>query len=769
MRHDFLGKSEKLLIGGALSLFVVCMYCLLFDPTIFGLWESKHKKSNQPIVGQITFLENDTRRQQEGTLGWEQAKNKQSIHLGDSVFTGSKSRSQVSFVEGGYVDLGENTLLTFTKVKNEKLPNLAEGNFRLQVHGEMKLAIAGEVTEIKGDRTEVQVFMDKKINKPQLKVLKGKALVKQGSAPAVELKINQVSALRPPNRIPSSVTETELEAVKIEEPKTVQTLQQADETIFYISKFYDFYERKENAIVRRDQRPNYVSFQKKLSWITQGDVQKVSGQLSSTSEFDKSVLPFETSQKEFSLNQVFLGENHWRLSLDSKNWLPASKFFVKSAFLPNDTLKIAFPQSTYAMFNQPISIKGVIQAPADITNFVFEFSRVPSFPNGKTNIHWLSKNQLSLKLNSRGSYYLRVRGVNQKMEITDFSEVVEIKADKPELPEAPRLAKENFNVFEGESVQLGWSNSSESDFEVLITDKNGKLVANKIMEENKFSWKTKKPGIYKAQISALDEWGQKSTSVQAIVQVKPKSIEPSQLQPTLSKASEPIVEPVRKPSSLPTTQSAMSLNMSDDNTNKNLALTSSKLQFEGAVFSMHVQEQEANPSVLAFTGRLINWWDSNGFEGSIKSKAASLDNNPNVPAPLQLEARYHHRWLLPFNLFSPGGSTQFSLIGGYEFYRNPTQGYSPQYDLVKTGFAVDFPVMRNWDTGGEILYGYGMDQSTKYEISGRLNYYIQRKWSMGVGYRMHLFEAGSNKSAPPIGVPYREAYGEGYSVLRWHY
>ena len=764
MKTSQFGKTELLMMSTALGVFVICMYCMLFDPSMFGFWDTRtHKKSNQPVVGQITFLENDTRHQQEGTIVWEQAKNKQNVHLGDSIFTGSRSRSQVAFSQGGHVDLGENTMLTFSKIRNETLPNFTEGNFRLKVHGEMKLAIAGEVTNISGDQTEVQVFMDKKAKKPKLKVLKGKAVVKQGAAPAVELKVNQVSALRAPASIPEPMP------IKIEEPKTVQANQAEEETVFYISQFYDFYDKKDGTIIRKDQRPNYVSFQKKLSWQTQGDVTKIYGQISSTSGFDKSVLPFENSQKEFMLNHLFLGENYWRLSIDGTNWTPASKFFVKSMSLPVELPKIKFPQSTYAIFNQPISVQGVIEATPEVSNFVFEFSRTPDFPTNGTRIHWLSKNQLSLKLNSPGSYYLRARGVNQKTEVTEFSEVVEIKAARPEVPVSPRLAKQDLSVYQGERVDLHWNKASNGEsFEVLITDKNGNLVVNKITDQNSFEWKTKKTGSYNAQVSALDKWGQKSISAaQASVHVKTKPLPTTeQLQPKLSQADkEP--EMKRKPSSVPTAQSAISLSPLDEDT-KNLTLTSSKLQIEGAAFTISAQNQDSRSNVLAFTARSLNWWGSNGFEGSVKSKVANLSQTSDSPSPTQLEARYHHRWFLPFNLFS-SGNTQFSLIAGYEFYRNPTVGYSPQYDLLKTGFSVDFPLFHRWDTGGEILYGYGLDSSTKYEVSGRVNYYIQKNWSMGAGYRVHLFQAGSDKSAPPMGVPYREGYGEGYSVLRWHY
>ncbi|MGE0633000.1 MAG: hypothetical protein AB7O96_11365, partial [Pseudobdellovibrionaceae bacterium] len=331
----------------------------------------------------------------------------------------------------------------------------------------------------------------------------------------------------------------------------------------------------------------------------------------------------------------------------------------------------------------------------EISNFVIEYSRSPEFSSNATRINWRQNRSLALELKTPGRMFLRVRGVNSKMEITKFSDVVEIQAELA-TREGSRLAGEKFKI-----------------------GPNGHAR------------------------------GSLKTQYQKITKIKDS--------------------PVRKPSAIPQEESTIKTNISNEIGKANLGLESSRLQLEGAVFAMHAQEKEDRSNVLAFTGRTINWWDSHGFEGSLKSKAASLSKGSDSPSPLQLEVRYHYRWLLPYHLFSSSGSTQFSLIAGYELYRNSTVGYSPQYDLVKTGFSVDLPVFTRWDTGGEVLYGYGLDQSKKYEISGRVNYYLQRNWSMGVGYRLHLFEAGSDKSAPPMGAPYREGYGEGYSVLRWHY
>lgn len=67
------------------------------------------------------------------------------------------------------------------------------------------------------------------------------------------------------------------------------------------------------------------------------------------------------------------------------------------------------------------------------------------------------------------------------------------------------------------------------------------------------------------------------------------------------------------------------------------------------------------------------------------------------------------------------------------------------------------------------MYGAGSDQSSKYEVSGFFHYYLDPRWSMGAGYRVHLFQAGTPESSPDGSMPYREGYGEGYSVLRWNY
>lgn len=206
----------------------------------------------------------------------------------------------------------------------------------------------------------------------------------------------------------------------------------------------------------------------------------------------------------------------------------------------------------------------------------------------------------------------------------------------------------------------------------------------------------------------------------------------------------------------------------------NSNFSSSKVSLEGAAFTMVSKEQlnsgKGNPTALLASLNWLGWKENIGAETSLKAKIMDVATASDAKAsPLQIETRVHYRWLPNWNPFSKGGGSQISVFAGYEYYRNSAAGsFSPKYDLIKTGLALDFPLLNRWDTGGEFVYGMGFDKSTKYEISGRLSYYFTQDLSMGFGYRIHLFEAGSAASSP-FGLPYREAFGDGFSGLKWHY
>jgi len=199
----------------------------------------------------------------------------------------------------------------------------------------------------------------------------------------------------------------------------------------------------------------------------------------------------------------------------------------------------------------------------------------------------------------------------------------------------------------------------------------------------------------------------------------------------------------------------------------------SVFQVEGAFFSMfsksQIEAKTAEPSGALINIGWLHWFEKFGFEGKMKTKLASTNDSGKGTNPSHLEGRLHRRNFgsLPWGLTR---SLQSSLFGGIEIYRNTnnTQLYSPRYDLLKLGYSLHFPLAQHWAMGGDLAYGQGLEGSRKYEISGFAHFYFDQTWSVGAGYRMNLFESRSSTTSP-IGLPFREAYGEAYSVIRWSY
>lgn len=198
----------------------------------------------------------------------------------------------------------------------------------------------------------------------------------------------------------------------------------------------------------------------------------------------------------------------------------------------------------------------------------------------------------------------------------------------------------------------------------------------------------------------------------------------------------------------------------------NQQFASSKVEIETGLFSIFSPDEEdvghSDPQAVALGLRLRQWFEHGGVEASFRVKASNGNREAQNINPFAADLRYHY-------LLKNSGGMQSSLFAGYEIYRNSGTGYfAPKYDLIDLGFSMDFPFKNRWDMGGEALIGIADDNSRKYQLSGRINYYLEKNWSLGVGYRVYLFQAGSEKSAP-LEYPYKEAYGEGFSALQWHY
>ena len=702
--------TEKTIIGICLIVALFFMALFLSDDLSNKIFGSNEEKSSQPILGRISYLERDARHKHAKSFAWGKARKKQGIHLGDSVFTGASSSAQVVLDKGPKVNLGENSLVTFNELNEQQFANLVQGNFRFDIHGSVTIGVQNKITTLKGNNSEVQVYLDEK-KKPQLRVLKGEISVSEDGAPAKIVRSQEVVSLQ--GSQPSQPIRQTASREETVSPLTL-TAYPGENVITYTRRLYDVYEMNDSGgVKRRLSPPSRLSLTRTFqSKVNKGDEiilgAQVHGKLSQNPSFDSEAISFQSNQSALFTKEVFSGENYWRISLDGKSWSETFRFKVESKDLDANIQISREHQGSLVLSTETVRTSLAFQPSQVMRGFILESSMSPDFPDETTQVHWLNKSFVGLSFKTPGRYYYRVRGVNAATELTTFSETEEIIVE----PVPPR--------------RLAGAVIKKPEVKSIVKDK---------------------PSPAQNKTAAYSN--------------KPKT---AQSQPPIALKKPEL--PRRQPTSV-STSSLQAPQVEQGPINQ--GYSSSKLELETGAFTVYSPDESdvgrKNPMALVVGIRSHHWFGGrSGVEAALRVKAANGNETAEGINPLQLEARYLYR-LNPEAI----GRTQFSAVGGLEIYRNIGRGYFAQkYDLAKVGLSLDLPVFRRWDMGGEALYGLGADSSNKYEIAGRVNYYLQKDWSFGVGYRLHHFKAGSEKTAP-LEFPYKETYGEGYSVLQWHY
>src|SRR5690348_4769189 len=107
----FSTRTDRVL--GAVSLIGLILFAIpLLNESIYNRFFGRESKRGQaPVIGQISYLNRDVRLRGWDSLSWEQATSSESIELGDRLFTGSDSQSQVVLKDGSKLDCGANSLV----------------------------------------------------------------------------------------------------------------------------------------------------------------------------------------------------------------------------------------------------------------------------------------------------------------------------------------------------------------------------------------------------------------------------------------------------------------------------------------------------------------------------------------------------------------------------------------------------------------------------------------------------------------------------------
>lgn len=740
LKDENRNSKDKGVVLACLLLLIMAAAPLL-SPDLFNRLFSKNAVQNAgPKIGEIVWMKNDIRQKNAESFAWKTLDNgNKEVTSGDSIFTGKGSNASIAMNDGSTIDLDENSLVTFTTSDDLKLADLSSGNFRLKINGSLNVRIQGQLVKIDGNSAQVQVLLTGK-GPPQMRVIQGKASLQTEDGRKLALSQRPLSIQA---EVPEPGPSVDLPA-----------------QLSRVDQWNDFYEESGRDLHILKNRRELVTASFDVVSLPAESAQLA--QLSSKPDFRlSSAVSRRMGQAPPRFDKLYLGANYIRASRDGRHWGPVATLVLLSEALKETPPQLNLePGGNVYLLEEQATLK--IQAPKNFNRSVIEISDHPQFPRERTHASWIPAQGLVWEFREEQTLFLRARGVNAKNEISAYGPTRQVVVLRPPAPSLPRLAQNQIEMQENEPLWIEWSGGSRLT-EVRLLTTEGLRVAAQDVQGKTYQIPALPMGEYRLLLTGKDEFGRRTkTALNIPVRVKKPEV-------PLFLAAEPALP--RQPSALSESHAELETPVS---TYLNRHYADSRLSIEGAAFTIFSQPQvdqgSQNPTALTGGVRSLHWWGSHGVEGSVKSKVATLAESPDGGvAPLQIEARYHYRFNLPFSPFSSLGSSQISFFNGFEFYRNPVSGpFSPGYQLWKVGTALTFPFISRWDTGGELAYGQGFDRSQKYEVSGFLSYYFDPRLSFGVGYRAHLFNAGSTASSPKE-LPYREAFGEGYSVMRWTY
>ena len=621
-------QTDRLLIALAIAALLLFSSFALNDDLFNWLFKRGRHHSDKPVIGEILSIVNDARHRDSLELSWDPGVKHADIRAGDGIFTGSKSKAKVLLKDGARIDMDENTLIIFADVNGKSLPGIDRGNFVLNLQGHLTMSLKGVVTEFSGQDSRVQVFVDQN-NKPRIRLLSGKASVKNKER-QFELKPEKTASTTMPD---------------IQEPPPpilaaaarVFPLQELNEYP-YVDKLGDLYEPVGPTEFReRDTRLPQVKLPVLIRWKIEGLPKIIYGQLANTRGFT-APYNFRSIGNSYDLSTVNLGDNYWRVSTDGQKWEEAYfKITPHAAATAAPNLRIVIHR--YEMADDSLRVEIPIESTSAYKAYLVEVAPQPIFVHGQTQLRWVTDGKLEAEFTHPGEYYFRVRGVNSNYELSKFSEADRINVVHAPHPGQPLLQTQFLHGYTGETVQSQWTPSKHAASYLLeVFDEQGKQVHSNSFRTPALRFRSKKAGLYKFRVTALDKFGQRSApSEKGTLDIEDRIV---------LEASPPLLPDVPPPARQPAQASSVLKPEPENLEFDNSLYTSSDVAAEGALSTAYSRNQIAAGDVQApynilATLRTHIWRLANGFEGAVTAKVANLNTTGGLYSPMDIEGPLH--------------------------------------------------------------------------------------------------------------------------------
>ncbi|MBL7665255.1 MAG: hypothetical protein JNM93_08985 [Bacteriovoracaceae bacterium] len=233
------------------------------------------------------------------------------------------------------------------------------------------------------------------------------------------------------------------------------------------------------------------------------------------------------------------GEYHWRIKLDDRKgkertWSQIGKFriLLKKS---DETIKLLQPQKNeiFKLFDNTVKVKFEWENNPTFTDYQIEISANKVFKQEELVLLQLTKNHtFEWETDEKKTFYWRVRGINLKGVINEYTEAIPFKVDDPPPPAPPKLKNDKleqkftFNKFINffldlilpsaygadatTEVTLEWETVERARkyrLEIGPDKKFNKNIVDMVIEDTKFVWEHDSVGTYYWRVRAIDKKG----------------------------------------------------------------------------------------------------------------------------------------------------------------------------------------------------------------------------------------------------------------------
>lgn|GEM_PF-2537480 len=151
-----LNSTDRRILSAALLLLMLMLYLMYDDSLLFR----DNRNASLKTIGKLETTQFDVRRKISKQFLWKSARSDDSIHQGDAIFTGEKSKATIRLNDGRTLTVAENSLIVFDNLGDQLNLDLRFGKLAGTISGCLKVNAGGKSVDVCGQNQKMEIDAD---------------------------------------------------------------------------------------------------------------------------------------------------------------------------------------------------------------------------------------------------------------------------------------------------------------------------------------------------------------------------------------------------------------------------------------------------------------------------------------------------------------------------------------------------------------------------------------------------------------------------------